>query len=526
MKRFILLSFALVLSMGVMSTFIRPSKVTALSGNEFRAGRIIDDLVFFNTSSMSAYDIQQFLNAKIPVCDRYRTSSNPAYQPPYTCLNEYQENTDTRENNYGRFNADGSPYQVPGGKPASRIIWDASIQHGINPQVLIIMLQKEQSLITDNWPWKVQYDKAMGYACPDTAACDTTYYGFYNQVNSAARQLRRYVTYPDSYNFKSGVTRSIRYSPSASCGSGSVFIETAGTAALYNYTPYQPNQAALNNLYGTGDGCSAYGNRNFWRMFRDWFGLTYANDTIVAHPNGTLISNSLGIFLIDNGVRRHIQTATIFESYGYSWGAVKKSTTGDNNLPFGPPIDTLAPGSLIYTKDSPLYVMTTVGGVPMKQHISLYSFNILGYSWSDARYIPPNEMPSTTAPGLYVSDRHPAGTLVLPYGSGKLFVMQESTKSHILNPAAFDSNNFKYSDVYGATLSDINTPDAQPTDIRGGTMVYSNGIFLIDYDSQGILKRPVGPWECYSDRAYYKASDLVAVPGAFLPVRTGQLYTC
>ncbi|MDG2497268.1 MAG: LysM peptidoglycan-binding domain-containing protein, partial [Aquiluna sp.] len=26
------------------------------------------------------------------------------------------------------------------------------------------------------------------------------------------------------------------------------------------------------NMYGTGDSCSAYGNRNFWRFFHDWFG--------------------------------------------------------------------------------------------------------------------------------------------------------------------------------------------------------------------------------------------------------------
>ena len=36
--------------------------------------------------------------------------------------------------------------------------------------------------------------------------------------------------------------------------------------------PYRPNAAALANLYGTGDACSAYGNRNFWRYFNDWFG--------------------------------------------------------------------------------------------------------------------------------------------------------------------------------------------------------------------------------------------------------------
>src|SRR5699024_261440 len=38
--------------------------------------------------------------------------------------------------------------------------------------------------------------------------------------------------------------------------------------------PYQPNRAALNAGYGTGDGCSAYGNRNFYNYFTDWFGST------------------------------------------------------------------------------------------------------------------------------------------------------------------------------------------------------------------------------------------------------------
>lgn len=56
------------------------------------------------------------------------------------------------------------------------------------------------------------------------------------------------------------------------CGGASVTIASAATAALYYYTPYQPNAAALANLYGTGDSCSSYGNRNFWRMYSDWFG--------------------------------------------------------------------------------------------------------------------------------------------------------------------------------------------------------------------------------------------------------------
>jgi hypothetical protein len=269
-----------------------PTNAKALSGSDFKAGRIIDDAVFFNKNAMSVDQIQQFLNAKVPTCDRnrqtYFTYAGKPYGPPFTCLKEYQENPITKENNIGRFNPDGTPYNVPGGKTAAQIIWDAAQTHNINPQSLIVTLQKETAIVTDTWAAGWQYDRAMGYGCPDsgpnnTANCNANYYGFYNQVNSAAWQFRRYVTYPDKYNFKAGVTRFIGYNPSISCGGSNIFIENSATAALYNYTPYQPNAGALANLYGTAP-CGAYGNRNFWRLFHDWFGSPYILFESFAQP--------------------------------------------------------------------------------------------------------------------------------------------------------------------------------------------------------------------------------------------------
>ena len=66
------------------------------------------------------------------------------------------------------------------------------------------------------------------------------------------------------------------------CGAGDVYIESKATAALYTYTPYQPNQAALANMYGLGDHCSAYGNRNFWRVWNDWFGSTQHSRPLIS----------------------------------------------------------------------------------------------------------------------------------------------------------------------------------------------------------------------------------------------------
>lgn len=275
-----------------------PEKAHAVTASDWRAGHIIDDAIFFNKDSMTVGQIQEFLNAKVPTCNRWHSSSSSSNQPPFTCLKEYYENPTTHENNIGRFNADGSPGWVSGGQSAAQIIWNAAQTYGINPQVLIVLLQKEQTLITDDWPWRTQYQKATGYYCPDTAPCDTQYYGFYNQVTGAAWQFRQYGNNPTNYNYRPGVTRYIGYSPDSSCGGSNVFIENQATANLYNYTPYQPNQGALNAGWGTAY-CGAYGNRNFWLYFNNWFGSTNAGDTQANIVTGLSISPSSNIVAND-----------------------------------------------------------------------------------------------------------------------------------------------------------------------------------------------------------------------------------
>jgi len=282
-KKILLLSLALcVLS---ASSQLHSPHATALSGSQFNAANIIDNNVFFNPGSMNAGDVQNFLNAKVPNCDTNGTQASGhagynraqwgaanGYPAPFTCLKDYTQGVPSK----------GPDAYCSGGiaganKTAAQIISDVSQACGINPKVLIVLLQKEQSLITDDWPWSIQYRSATGYGCPDTAPCDAEYYGFFNQVYNAARQFQRYTKQPQLFNFAAGRTSNIQYNPNAGCGSSPVGIQNGSTAALYNYTPYQPNAAALANLYGTGDGCSAYGNRNFWRMYNDWFGSSQNN---------------------------------------------------------------------------------------------------------------------------------------------------------------------------------------------------------------------------------------------------------
>jgi hypothetical protein len=276
-------TYAVLALLVFFSSLFIASSLFASTAHAWNPGRIIDDTVFYDSGTMSVGQIQAFLDSKVPSCDtngtkEYRntgmtraewSAANGKPTPPYTCLKDFRQTTSNKS-------SDGMcSGHVAGNKSAAEIIYEAARSCGVNPKVLLVLLQKEQSLITDDWPWPVQYNKATGFFCPDDPNrpgwCHPDFGGFFNQVYHAARQYKVYRAHPHNYNHIARVNNNILYNPNASCGSSTVFIENQATAGLYNYTPYQPNQAILN---GSPDSCSSYGNYNFWNLFRNWFGST------------------------------------------------------------------------------------------------------------------------------------------------------------------------------------------------------------------------------------------------------------
>ena len=336
------ISSLVVLVLSLFGTAIFSIQASAAEGSKFKAGMIISDEVFYNGGDFTASQVQTFLASKLISCDTggeemktyyYRqstgeirnyyftgstqvTTSRSLYgtrynsfhsvdyaSAPYICLKDYRQNTPSKPAETGL--CDSMPARS--NRSAAQIIAEVGSACNVNPKALIVLLQKEQGLVTDSWPWRNQYDKATGYACPDTAACDTAYYGFFNQVYSAARQFKRYAADPTNWNYVAGQNNRIYWQtnlgnfvnssgntndPSRSgrsgCGYSWVYIQNQATAGLYNYTPYQPNQSALANINGTGDSCSAYGNRNFYRYFIDWFGnVEYPKIGVGISPDAT-----------------------------------------------------------------------------------------------------------------------------------------------------------------------------------------------------------------------------------------------
>ncbi|MEK7603250.1 MAG: hypothetical protein AAB459_03335 [Patescibacteria group bacterium] len=294
-------------------------KVDAISTASFNANRIIDDAIFFYGNRMNSTDVQSFLNAKVPTCDvngiqpyagttRAVYGTSQGYPPPYTCLKNFIQTIDNMP-------ADAYCSAVSGGtRSAADIITAVGQACGVNPQVILITLQKEQSLITDAWPWSVQYEKATGYACPDTAPCDPTYAGFFHQIYYGARQFKRYILLPNLFNYAIGRSSYVGYNPNSACGGTNLTPNTQATAALYNYTPYQPNAATLAAPEGAEVNCGAYGNLNFWRKFNDWFGPALTNEfAVIMADNGDPTQ-----WVLENGVRYVIPDMATKIAWGLS----------------------------------------------------------------------------------------------------------------------------------------------------------------------------------------------------------------
>jgi uncharacterized protein with LGFP repeats len=344
-------------------------EAAALSGGSFDAGYIISDSLFYDSAAMTQPQIQQFLDQNIGSCLNGR------------CLNVLRATTFDRPKDRTVCGA----YTGAANEPVAQIIYKVQSACGISAKVLLVTLQKEQSLVAGSIarePSDSRVGRAMGYACPDTTAgvCDARYFGIYNQLYMAAWQLKRYST-PDLFgNYHPG-SRLIGFNPNSDCGAKWVNIRNHATAALYNYTPYTPNDAALANLYGTAH-CGAYGNRNFWVFYNNWFGdptgssaafdmdALYQLNGGAAGAFGTLQTES-ACSAASGACWRNYQFAVIHWSKASGAGSVTGpmlaayrtagGTTGPLGLPSGPLVTFPSDGgksALSFGGTSTIYVAT------------------------------------------------------------------------------------------------------------------------------------------------------------------------
>ncbi|MCX6778691.1 MAG: hypothetical protein NTU97_00460 [Candidatus Magasanikbacteria bacterium] len=172
-------------------------------------------------------------------------------------------------------------------KKAAEIIYKASQDYKISPKVLLVLLQKEQSLVENPSPTQYNLDWAAGYArCDSCGPLDPLalkYKGFAKQVDGAAGALRYYLDAANqNWLKKVGIIYNIDSIP--------VIPVNLATAGLYTYTPH------------------FRGNYNFWRIWNRWFSQKL--------PDGLLVQvrDTDQIYLIQNGILFPFKNKVVFLS--------------------------------------------------------------------------------------------------------------------------------------------------------------------------------------------------------------------
>ncbi len=293
---------------------------------------------------------------------------------------------------------------------AADIIWRAAQQHNINPKFLLVLLQKEQSLIEDADPSQKQLDWAAGYAvCDDCSMNDPAidrWKGFGKQVNSAALQ------FTDGYLddiYKYGKTAG-RYGPglTVTIDGKRVTPMNAATAAMYAYTPH------------------LHGNENFVSIWNRWFGREY--------PSGSLLQavGQDGVWLIERGYRRPITSASALSSRFNAELIIPVSLTVLEQFPIGTPI-SFPNYSLLRDEGGKISLLVDDS---LRHITSMETFRKIGFSEDEIVNIT-NQEATFYAAGepITLTSSHPKGLLLQLPGTGVSFYVENGVRHAIFDPA-------------------------------------------------------------------------------------------
>lgn len=166
----------------------------------FNPNAVISDAAFLDADSLSAAGVQAFLDKQ--------TGSLKSYT--------------------GRDHNGAS-------RTAAQMIAEAAVAWGVSPKVILVTLQKEQSLISNPSPSRTAMDWAMGCGKTDSHTY-TQYQGFGNQIWGGAQKLRQ-----NRDSWRSGISLTI--------DRAAVYPVNASTHSLYRYTPHFPGVTSFWRIY-------------------------------------------------------------------------------------------------------------------------------------------------------------------------------------------------------------------------------------------------------------------------------------
>lgn len=380
-------------------------------------------------------------------------------------------------------------------KTTSEVIHAASLAYRINPKVLLVTLQKEQSLIEDSSPSQGQLDWAMGYAvCDSCSKSDPViqkYKGLAKQITSAASRLRYYFDHPKEFRHQVGQTHVIDNVP--------IVIKNQATANLYNYTPH------------------LHGNRVFTNLWNKWFTKNY--------PDGSLLQEDgqIGIWLISGGKRRPFLNRSAFLSNYDPDKVIKVSRTDLEKYEIGTPIK-YANYSLLRMPKGGVYLLVDNVKHPIA---SGEVFRNLGFNPEELIQATEEDLKDYPFGDFITLDRaYPQGALLRDPASGGVWYVENGVK-HGIWSKDIRLSRFSNRPAISSTVEELALyPMGDPVKFRDGELVATkeaNSIYRSVFVISNGQKRPIANADAFGGLGY-KWKNIIWTNDTVLNIHeTGEL---
>ncbi|MBI4598566.1 hypothetical protein HY734_00010 [Candidatus Uhrbacteria bacterium] len=348
---------------------------------------------------------------------------------------------------------------------ASEIIWRAGQRNGINPKFILVLLQKEQSLITDPDPSERQLDWATGYAiCDDCSKDDPKlqrFRGFAKQINSATLEFK--LGYLADLEERGETV--VGFAPGKAMLIDDTVVVPANnaTAALYTYTPH------------------LHGNRNFVKLWQRWFTRAY--------PTGSLLQNAEdgGVWLIQYGKRRPITSRTALLSRYNPSLIISVDPSELQVYPSGTPI-SLPNYSLLHAQNGDIHLLVDDA---VRHIVSMEVFRSVGFNEDELVDISDEDLAAYELGNPITADSlYPQGALLQDTSTGGVFYTENGVKRPIVSPAILRTR-FKGRQIVSTSPEILASyPRGEPVLFPDGTLVGVEGQPAVYVISEG-ERRPI-----------------------------------
>lgn len=447
---------------------------TGVKAATFDPSNIISDEEILDYNSMSLNDIQNFLVSK------------SSFLASYSCLDAYGVSRKASEIIY---NAASNNYDCSDAVDLSDNPTDDEKalkcrKVTISPKFLLVLLQKEQSLIDDSSPSQSRLDYATGYGCPDGGGCNNRWKGFGKQVNSAALQFRDYMDNPQYYTYKAGVTYTFT-NPYGTISKEPIIVTPANqaTAALYNYTPHVYN-----------------GNYNFYNLWQKYFTKNIIEGSLV-QANG-----EPGVWLIQDGKKRPFLSKGALTSRFDINKIIKVNKSDLDKYEKGSPIK-FAQYSLVRSPRGTIFLLVDdkKRGFTSGEAFKKMGFNpeeVTNASWEDINAYADGQ--NITATSTY-----PTGALLQDKKTGGVYWVYEGTKAPIID-RVFLATKFKGKKIVPSSPDELaNYTKVNPVLFGDGELLKSPNSPSVYVISNG-KKRAINSGELF-EKLGYKWINIITV---------------